>query len=293
MKKSQLKGHLKDMENKNKKFSYTKTIRLLDVINYIYIDRIKEISYEEITSYKKSKFLFNEMVNQFEHIYELLDENKVLMAICLLRNAYEEIIYIMATAIDSSIEVNVRSNPSDFREIVHCNCDILVSKVFEKEDFLNIYSYLSKITHITNLKEATSYLLSVKKYSKYIANEIKFVTNLILYMYLSFLLKIGDKKEDTLLEDSILILSYVEIINLLYFIADSEHSERYLKKYFYGEKNQRYIEEHNEKLLNILNDFRVKKDDIDVTIIKVTREFDKLLSESKYLDIVNEIFSKK
>ena len=33
MKKSRLRGYLKDIENKNKKFSYNKTIKLLDIIN--------------------------------------------------------------------------------------------------------------------------------------------------------------------------------------------------------------------------------------------------------------------
>ena len=38
MKKSKLKGYIKDWENKNKKFSYAKTMKLLDVINYIFLD---------------------------------------------------------------------------------------------------------------------------------------------------------------------------------------------------------------------------------------------------------------
>lgn len=141
MKKSRLRGYLKDIENKNKKFSYNKTIKLLDIINYIYLDRIREINYEEISNYKKSKYLFNEMISQLEQISELLNTGKTLMAICLLRNAYEEIIYIMATSIDSTVYVNVRSNPRDFREIVEKNYKDLVSDAFEKEDFSELYNY--------------------------------------------------------------------------------------------------------------------------------------------------------
>lgn len=293
MKKSRLRGYLKDIENKNKKFSYNKTIKLLDIINYIYIDRIREINYEEISNYKKSKYLFNEMISQLEQISELLNTGKTLMAICLLRNAYEEIIYIMATSIDSTVYVNVRSNPRDFREIVEKNYKDLVSDAFEKEDFSELYNYLSKITHVTNLKEATSYLLSVKKYNKYVLNEMKFITIFIEYMYLSFLLKLSNRLEDNLIKDSILISSYVEIINLLYFIANSDQSERFLKKYFYGEKNQNYIEKHNKELLDILNDFKVEKDNVNITIKKVTNEFDKLLKESKYIEIANKIFENK
>lgn len=293
MKKSRLRGYLKDIENKNKKFSYNKTIKLLDIINYIYLDRIREINYEEISNYKKSKYLFNEMISQLEQISELLNTGKTLMAICLLRNAYEEIIYIMATSIDSTVYVNVRSNPRDFREIVEKNYKDLVSDAFEKEDFSELYNYLSKITHVTNLKEATSYLLSVKKYNKYVLNEMKFITIFIEYMYLSFLLKLSNRLEDNLIKDSILISSYVEIINLLYFIANSDQSERFLKKYFYGEKNRNYIEKQNKELLDILNDFKVEKDNVNITIKKVTNEFDKLLKESKYIEIANKIFENK
>ena len=36
MKKSKIKGYIKDLENKNKNFSFDKSIRILDISNAIY-----------------------------------------------------------------------------------------------------------------------------------------------------------------------------------------------------------------------------------------------------------------
>ena len=50
----------------------------------------------------------------------------------------------------------------DFRDIVKNNCSKLLSEYFEPEDISELYNYLSKLTHVTNLKEATSYLMKTK-----------------------------------------------------------------------------------------------------------------------------------
>lgn len=292
MKKTELKGYLKDLENKNKKFSYKKTMKILDIINYIYLDEMKNFNYKQVSDYDKAKYLFDEISEQFSHIYILLSEGKILMATCLLRNIYEEILYIIATSYDNTIEVNVKSNPVDFRDIVKNNCSKFLSEYFEPEDISELYNYLSKLTHVTNLKEATSYLMKTKKYNGYIANEIKFITLLIEYMYLTFLFKRCALNENDLCVNSILFASYIEIINFLYYVANSDQSQRYLKKYFYGEKNQNYLSKYNKEMKKILNDFKVEKNNVKVTIKKVINEFNKQIKESKYLDITNKIIGK-
>lgn len=55
-------------------------------------------------------------------------------------------------------------------------------------------------------------------------------------MYLTFLFKRCSLKENDLCVNSILFASYIEIINFLYYVANFGQSQRYLKKYFYGEK---------------------------------------------------------
>lgn len=289
MKKTKLRGELKKIENKNKKFSYKAAIKMLNAINYIYLDIMRTYDYKIILDYDKSKYLFGEIVTQFEYIFNLLNEGKVLMAICLLRNIYEEILYIIATSCDDMIEVDIESNPSDFRNIVKDNCSKLLSDYFESKDISDLYGYLSKLTHITNLKEATSYLSNTKKYNQYISNEIKFITILIEYMYLSFLNKRANSNNEDMCFNAILIAGYIEFINLLYYTANSENSEKYLKKYFHGEKNKKYLKKQSEEMINILNDFKIEKDNISITIKRALKEFNNQLEDSKYLYILDKL----
>ena len=101
--------------------------------------------------------------------------------------------------------------------------------------------------------------MKTKKYNGYIANEIKFITLLIEYMYLIFLFKRCSLKENDLCMNQILFTSYIEIIIFLYYVANFDQSQRYLKKYFYGEKNQNYLSKYNKEMKKILNDFKVEK----------------------------------
>ena len=82
---------------------------------------------------------------------------------------YEDISEVSKTL--SGKDVNVKSNPSVFRDIVRENVDDLISDYFESEDIILIYNHLSKLTHVTNLKEVTSYLMKTKKYNGYISKE--------------------------------------------------------------------------------------------------------------------------
>ena len=59
-----------------------------------------------------------------------------------------------------------------------------------------------------------------------------------------------------------------------------------------GEKNQKYLVKQNDELKKVLEDFAIKKDNIDITIKKVAKELDIQLKESKYIEKVNEIFNK-
>ena len=293
MKNSQLKGMLKDMENKNKNFSYSKTIKILDVAHYIYIDSIKKYDYTIISDYKKSKYIFNEIVEQFEEVYNFLNEGKVIMATCLLRNIYEEIMYIMATTIDGNQDINPFTTAGYFKKQVETRKEEVLSDLFEKEDISEIYSYLSKLTHVTNLKEITSYFLSTKKYNRYITVEIKFITVLIEFMYLDFLNKICEKENYEMFKNIMLFSTYVEIINFLYFIANSENKTSYLSKYFYGEKNQEYLKKKKDDLSDILKDFKVNKKSASITIKKLSKELNKQIKESNYSEKADEIIGLK
>jgi hypothetical protein len=149
MKQSKIKGYIKDLENKNKEFSYNKIMRLLDVSNYVYLDEIKNFDYKNITNYDKSKYFFKEISQEFDTVYELISKGQILMGVCLLRNVYEEILYIMATSINIELDINVMTRASYFKEKVIENFTLILTDVFTEEDISYIYSYLSKITHVS------------------------------------------------------------------------------------------------------------------------------------------------
>ena len=287
MKRTRLKGYIKDFENKNKNFSYIKTMKLLDVINYIFIDNIKFADYNG--EYNKSKYIMQEIIYDFDVIVDFLNKGKILLAINILRNTYENILYIIATDYDKSLNVNVKSNPSDFRDIVKNNCGDILSDYFEAEDINELYNYLSKLSHVTNLKEAASYLLNKKNYQKYISNEIKTLVLTIEYMYLCFLNKKCSLKNFDFLYNSIMIVNYINQINLLYYVANTEKENKVLNDYFYGEKNQNYLDKIQKQLLNTFNDYKIYKDDIEITMKKIIKNFNAQIKELNYLEIVNSI----
>ena len=76
MKRSKIKGYINDLENKNKNFSFDKSIKILDISNAVYIDIIEKYDFKSITNYKNSKYLFKEISNELNEITELLNNNK-------------------------------------------------------------------------------------------------------------------------------------------------------------------------------------------------------------------------
>ncbi len=293
MKRTKLQGYLKDLENRNKRFSFVKTMRLLDVGVYIYSDIIENFDLEKVTNYKKSKYITMELNKQFAVVYDFLDDGKILMAICILRNLYEELMYVMATSLDIDIDLSPYTRASYFKDKVIENIDELLSDNFEIDDINDIYSHLSKLMHVTNLKEAVSYLTKTNKYNKYILNEIKFIALMIQYIYIDFYNKKEEIFEIDICRNIFLFSSYCESINEIYFIANSEMGQSYLKKYFYGENNKKYLVKKNEEIINILKDFKVSKNKINITIKRICKELSKQLENSKYIEEANKIISRK
>lgn len=288
MKKSKLKGYIYDLEHKNKNFSFDKTLRILDISNMIYIDMIKKTKFKEISDYKKSKYMFKEISEELEEVNDLLNKEKTLMAVCLLRNVFEEIMYIIATTIEN-VEINVMTKANYFYKIVANHCDELLYS-YTSRDIKELYSYMSKITHVTNVKEATSYLVGNKKIKKYINNEIKFIELMIENIYLEFVnQKLGI--DNNMCNNIMIISSYVDLINVIYFTANSTSEHKRIELYFYGEKNQKYLNEKREQMIQEfkeLQNFNVK---INKTINVISKELDKQIKERNYTDIVKKIIN--
>lgn len=285
MKKSKLRGYIYELEHKNKNFSFDKTLKILDLSNMIYIDMIKNIQFKDISNYKKSKYMFKEISEEFEEVNNLLVKEKTLMAICLLRNVFEEIMYIIASTIEE-VDINVKTKANYFYTMVANHCDELLYS-YSSEDIKELYSYMSKVTHVTNVKEAVSYLVGNKKVKKYINNEIKFIMLKVENIYLEFINK--KLKTDNSMCNNILVISdYVDLINIIYFIANSTGEHKRIELYFYGEKNQKYLNEKRDQMIQDFKDFQHSKTKETQTINKIFKELKKQIEEKNYTELAKK-----
>lgn len=289
MKKSKLRGYIYDLKHKNKSFSFDKTMRILDISNLIYIDMIKKIEFKEISDYKKSKYMFKEISEELEEVSDLLSKEKTLMAVCLLRNAFEEIMYIIATTIEP-VDIDIMTKANYFYKIVADHCyELLYS--YNSEDIKELYGYMSKITHVTNIKEAASYLVGNKQIKKYINNEIKFIELIIGNIYLEFINK-KLRLDNGMCDNIMIVSSYVDLINVIYFTANSTGEQKRIELYFYGEKNQKYLNEKREQMLQEFKEIQNSNAKITKTVNKISKELEKQIEERNYTEIVNNILNK-
>lgn len=289
MKTSKIRGFIKDLENKNKNFSFNKTMKLLDASNEIYIDIIKKQDFENVTNYNNSKYLFKEITNELIEITELLNKGKTLMAVCLLRNVYEEMMYVMATSCsEEKIDIDVMTKAGYFKSIVAKESDKLFGGIYEAEYINELYGYLSKITHVTNMKEAISYLYSNKQTSKYINNEIKFIMLIIENIYITFL-NIKTSVDNSMCSNIITISSYAELVNTMYFIAYSTGESKRIEKYFYGNNNRKYLEKNKEEIINDFKELQSNSNKINKSMRNISKELDKQILENNYTEIIKSI----
>lgn len=290
MKRSKIKGYINDLENKNKNFSFDKSIKILDISNAVYIDIIEKYDFKSITNYKNSKYLFKEISNELNEITELLNNNKILMAVCLLRNVYEEIMYIIATSYCDNLDIDFMTKAGYFKDIVADNCDELLGDIYTSDEIKGIYSYLSKITHVTNIKEAVSYLSGNKRIKGYIVNEIKYVSLIIENLYITFLNK-KSKLDNSMCDNIISVAGYVELINTMYYVANSTGETKRIESYFYGEKNKKHLEKQKELMISDFKELQSNKDELSKSIKIISKELDKQLAENNYTEMVNKILN--
>lgn len=289
MKKIKIKGYIKDLENKNKNFSFDKSIKILDISNAVYIDIIEKYDFKNITNYKNSKYLFK-ISNELNEITELLNSNRTLMAVCLLRNVYEEIMYIIATSYYDNLDIDFMTKVGYFKDMVADNCNELLGDIYTSEEIKGIYSYLSKITHVTNIKEAVSYLSCNKRIKGYIVNETKYVTLIIENLYIRFLNK-KSNFDNSMCDNIISVAGYVELINTMYYVANSTGETKRIESYFYGEKNKKYLEKQKELMINDFKELQSNKDELSRSIRVISKELDKQLAENNYTEMVNQILN--
>lgn len=92
--------------------------------------------------------------------------------------------------------------------------------------------------------------------------------------------------------DNIMIISsYVDLINIIYFTANSTGEHKRIELYFYGEKNQKYLNEKREQMIQEFKEIQKSNVKITKIINDISKELDKQIKEKNYTDIVKKMLN--
>lgn len=272
---------------------YKKCMKLLNCANYVFTDEIDCFEFKKISKYTKSKPTYEKVKADFKLVNELIDRQDLLNATAILRTLYENIIYIIATSYDKEIKTTLNTSPGELRKVLVENCSSIFTDYFEPEDFNNIYKYLCKIIHPCSLKELVSYMNKTFKYKNYLLGNLKYIMVVIEYMYLNFLNKKIGNDESKFDLNFIDLCTYVNIMNVAYYINDVKDNKSFIKRYFYYDTNNKYIIENQEKIKVVYETLIDKNDLVKEDIKELTKSLDCQINESKYKVIIADILGGK
>lgn len=263
--------------------------KALDIIQYIYVDYIFKVKYKDIIESHRAKYIYKELIEEFKEIDNLLNKRHTLMAIALLRNAYEEMMYIIAISYDDSLETSVETKAGYFKDYVKENACLIFQNTITKDDIQNLYTYLSKLVHVTNLKEVASYLTSDKKCADIIIREIKMCLTTIEYMYLIYISNRTTINME-LPNKLFLLLPLIEIINMIKLVNESKRKQEVLGKYIRSEKDKHYL---NKKKDEATIELRSMVDMFDVQYKNKLFDLETLININGYGEVVEKILNEK
>lgn len=272
---------------------YKKCMRILSCTNHVYLDEIDNFEFKKISKYNKSRTLYNKITYDFKLVNELIDKQDLLNAATILRTLYENIIYIIVKSYDKKINITINTLPRDLRSILEENFEEIFTEYFEKDDFNEIYKYLCKIVHPSSMKELLSYMSKTIKYKNYLLSNLKYTMLVIEYIYLNFLNKKVGNQESKFDLNFINLSTYVNLINVSYFINDVKDSKSFIKRYFYYDTNNKYIIDNQERLKDVYETIINKKELVEEDIKELTKALDNQIKESKYNEIISKILSEK
>lgn len=272
---------------------YKKCMRILNCANYVYLDEIDNFEFKKISKYNKSKCLYNKITHDFKLVNELIEKQDLLNASTVLRTLYENIIYIIAKTYNKELNITLDTVPRDLRPILEEKCEKIFTNYFVKDDFNAIYKYLCKIVHPCSMKELLSYMSKTIKYKNYLLSNLKYIMLVIEYMYLNFLNKKIRNEESKFDLNFIDLCTYVNLMNVSYFVNEFKDSKSFIKRYFYYDTNNKYIIENQEKLKEVYETLIDKKELVEEDIKELTKALDIQIKDSKYNEIICKILSGK
>lgn len=88
-----------------------------------------------------------------------------------------------------------------------------------------------------------------------------------------------------------IIKTKLNTINIIYFTANSTGEHKRIELYFYGEKNQKYLNEKREQMIQEFKEIQKSNVKITKTINDISKELDKQIKEKNYTDIVKKMLN--
>ena len=113
------------------------------------------------------------------------------------------------------------------------------------------------------------------------------------YMYLNFLNKKIGNEESKFDLNFIDLCTYVNLMNVAYYIHDVKNSKSFIKRHFYYDTNNKYIIENQEKIKVVYETLIDKKDLVEEDIKELTKALDCQINERKYNVIIADILGGK
>lgn len=272
---------------------YKKLMRILNCANYVYLDEIDNFEFKKISKYNKSRSLYNKIACDFKIVNEFIDRQDLLNAATVLRTLYENIIYIIVTSYDKEIKTTLDTSPGELRKVLVEKCSLIFTEYFEPEVFNEIYKCLCKMVHPCSAKELLSYMSKTIKYKDYLLSNLKYIMLVIEYLYLDFLNKRVGNDESKFDLNFINISTYVNLINVCYFINDVKDSKSFIKRFFYYDTNNKYVTDNQDRLKEVYGTLINKNELVEKNVKEIAEELDNQIKESKYNGIINKILSGK
>ena len=269
---------------------HKKNMKVLNAVNYIFLEEINNFKFTKISKYNKSKFIYQKIYNDFILINSLIDNKDFFNSATILRSTYENIMYIIASSYDDNIEIKINTNPKRLRKTVKENYTKFLNDDFEEKYFDDIYNYLCKIVHISSIKELLSEMNETSKYSRHLLCNLKCITIFIEHIYLSFLNSKVNSEKNSFYLNLFSISTYTSWINMILLNYNVKNAKSFTNKYIF-ESDNKYVQENIDEIKKTDDILFKYNEAINEEIKKIGIQADLQIKNTKYADVVYKILN--
>lgn len=266
-------------------------MRFLDSAHVIYVGEMKKIDINSFNKRSQSKYITEKIVADFELINILIDNYDLINAATILRATLENIFYIIAVNYDKKLKISLETTISDFRKVLKENENDCFFDSVDLDTLNRAYKYLCKLVHPCSMKEYLSYLTSTRKYRKYMQNNMRFVMVFIEYVYLSFLYK--DDTSNSFYDVTAELTIFSNVYNIGAFSQKLKENKNFYIRFFFNDMDNKIIKENQEIIDEIKDALKNNPATIGTRLNYLINQFDTLLAQTEYCDVVNSILKRK